>query len=124
MIGFRQPNPAWISTLQAAGDGTRALLQAASLAVCAVLLSPLLEEFIFRRYLQQWLMRKIRPIWAVAATAIFFAAAHCDLFSLVPLCCVSICFSIAFIRGGLAASTLAHSLYNIGVLTVALTITD
>ena len=121
-MGLAEPVPSWLERLNAAGNspGERARI-IASVAGGALLLAPLAEEALFRGLLQGWLMRRMRIAWAVALTALLFAAAHGSVYSFAPLVAVSVCFSMARIKGGgLAAPIVAHALYNAAALAAAL----
>jgi membrane protease YdiL (CAAX protease family) len=46
------------------------------LAVLIAGLAPLMEEFVFRGWIQRPLERRVGPAWAIAMTAVLFALAH------------------------------------------------
>lgn len=126
LLGREPPEPEWLLRFMAdfaAAESPRAAAAVvAGLVFGALVLAPVLEEFLFRGLLQGWLERHLgRPKMAVLLTALLFAAVHRSLFFLPALFAVSLCFSAAKAKGGgLAAPMLAHSLYNAFVLAVAL----
>ena len=114
--GVEVPVPAWIHFIRDPAAGAWSI---ARFVFLAVVVSPALEECLFRRVIQCWLVRFFGVPLAVATTAVAFAALHLDPFSFVPLLAVSTLFSRAFLRGGLAASMLAHMLFNIAAILEA-----
>lgn len=120
-LGLDPTPPAWFSALLAKLEESSSPQEIAGMlvraAISAVVFAPAVEEILFRGLLQTWLERALkrrRAAWIL--TAVAFASAHASWFFLLPLFAVSLCFSRAMDRGGLAAAILAHAIYN----TVAL----
>lgn len=118
------PEPAWLEKLLAPEATPEELVPRVLLFVfLSVVTTPLFEEFVFRELLQGWLMRRMRARSAVMVTALAFAAVHGSVHDFVPLLCVSVCFSMARIKGGgLVAPVAAHALYNMVALMATLVI--
>lgn len=83
----------------------------------AVVLAPIVEEFMFRAVLFRGLQGQVRTRWAMVGSAAVFAALHPQLPAGFPVLFVLACgFGLLYLRSGnLLASVLAHALNNAGV---------
>ncbi|MCX6362268.1 MAG: type II CAAX endopeptidase family protein [Armatimonadetes bacterium] len=83
----------------------------------AVLVAPIVEEFMFRAVLFRGLQGQMRTRWAMLGSAAVFAGLHPQLPAGFPVLFVLACgFSLLYLRSGnLLASVLAHALNNGGV---------
>ena len=89
------------------------------LAVLAVWLAPMMEEFLFRGWMQRTLERRMPAARAIVLTAAAFAAAHFDLFGLPSRFAVGVASGyLAWLSGSIVPSVLLHAAYN-GTLLVA-----
>jgi membrane protease YdiL (CAAX protease family) len=88
-----------------------------------VVLAPFVEEFVFRAFVFNAILRWAAFPVAAVASGIIFAASHWDLYSLLPLTCAGAVLAAIYYRtGSLGASMSAHGLFNgIGLIGVALT---
>ena len=83
------------------------------------ILTPVMEEILFRRLLYA-LLRPLGVAAAVAAGAVIFAAAHLFLHGLPALAGIGAAFQWVYLRSGnLAAAMLAHTIFNLIALAVA-----
>ena len=90
------------------------------LAVLAVIVAPLCEEFVFRGYIYGTLKRFSGRIFATLTSALFFSVVHASLWSLIPLFVVGMFLAIIYeISESLWAPILTHMLFN-GVTTATL----
>lgn len=90
------------------------------LALLAVIVAPICEEFVFRGYLYGTLKRFSCSSFAVIISALFFAVVHANLWAMVPLFIVGVALAIIYeVSGSLWASILTHMLFN-GVTTATL----
>jgi membrane protease YdiL (CAAX protease family) len=91
------------------------------LAVLAVGLAPMMEEFLFRGWLQRNLERRMPGARAIVLTALTFAAAHLDLFGLPSRFVVGVASGyLAFASGSIVPSVLLHAAYNGTLLLIDL----
>lgn len=122
-LGLPQSDDGWLIPLMervgSARPGREALVVAAFL-FGALVFSPVAEEILFRKFIQDWLKSRMRLPAALGVTASLFAAVHLSPHGFLPLVAVSLAFSLARARAGLEASILAHSLYNMASLAMAL----
>jgi membrane protease YdiL (CAAX protease family) len=87
--------------------------------VLAVWLAPMMEEFLFRGWLQRNLERRLPAMRAVLLTALIFAVAHMDLFGLPSRFVVGAASGyLAYASGSIVPSVLLHAAYN-GTLLLA-----
>jgi len=97
------------------------------LIVCAVLVAPITEEFIFRWGLFRYLRGRV-PRWlALAGPAVLFGALHVTwktldgLAALAPLAALGIVFSLAYERTGrISTAMVAHALFNLNTVVLIL----
>ena len=96
----------------------------AKVGVVAVVVCPVIEEFVFRLGLHKWLLRRLFRLRFAAAAAIsaaVFAAAHCMtggigtlLVTLAPLAFLGVAFAWVYERTDrLYASIAEHALFNL-----------
>jgi len=99
-------------------------LAAYAVAAFAVLIAPFMEELIFRGVFFAVFERRVGVRFAVATTAVFFAALHVPEYRgawnhVLLICLVSGVFSLARgLTGSLAPSIILHFAYNLSLMTV------
>lgn len=94
-----------------------------AIALFALLEAPLLEEAIFRRFLFRNMLRAraLAPQAAMVCSGAFFALAHFNAVTFVPLCFIGTAFAWAYYRTGrLLVPILIHFLFNLVNLLLAL----
>lgn len=85
----------------------------ASVAVAAVLIAPLCEEFLFRGYFYGVGKRYLGPWITAPLTAVMFAAYHANLASLPGLAVLAVALTLAYERtGSLLVPIGMHALFN------------
>jgi membrane protease YdiL (CAAX protease family) len=57
-------------------DGMDSPLQFLSLVISVIIFAPIIEEWLFRGFIQGYLRGLIGPYWAIAITSLFFSMAH------------------------------------------------
>jgi membrane protease YdiL (CAAX protease family) len=89
------------------------VLRQVLIAISAVVVAPLFEEFLFRGHLQTLLARVTHRPWvAVIVTSIVFSLAH-QWFTWIPIFVLSICLGYLYERtGNLWVSVLVHAMFN------------
>jgi len=86
------------------------------LAILAVLIAPLIEEYLFRRLLLVSLLKNLSPKIAIISCALIFAAVH-PISSFPPVFCLGLGASwIYWKSGSIWAAIALHALYNAGVV--------
>ncbi len=87
--------------------------------VIACVFAPIVEEFAFRGFLFNALLRYVPVPAAAIVSGLVFGSAHGSWSALVPLAGVGIVLAIVYYRtGSLSASMIAHSVFNlIGVVS-------
>ena len=99
----------------------------AALFFTVAVLAPTFEELMFRGFLLPWLDRRMEPgwgarrsrRWAVAISALSFAAMHLQPLGLPTLATLGLVLGFAYLRtGSLATSIVVHGLWNGGVFLV------
>ncbi len=97
------------------------LLTLALIAVAAVVVSPVLEELLFRHFIQRRLVAAgFGKGGSSVAVAVVFAICHWNLQAALPLFVASLLFSAAYFRGGLPCAGIAHATHNIVTIVAAL----
>jgi hypothetical protein len=88
-----------------------------------VVLAPFVEEFVFRAFVFNAVLRWTSFPAAAVVSGFIFAGSHGDLYSLLPLTCAGAVLATIYYRtGSLGASMSAHGIFNgIGLIGVALT---
>jgi membrane protease YdiL (CAAX protease family) len=99
-------------------SGSPTLEQRIMIIVFAIVVAPVIEEFLFRFFLYNVIKRYFGRLIGVAFSALLFAAAHAHFPSFVPLFVLGSCFALAYEWSGsiLVAMTM-HSLFNSLTLT-------
>ncbi|HEY5812581.1 MAG TPA: type II CAAX endopeptidase family protein [Terrimicrobiaceae bacterium] len=93
----------------------------ALLILTALIVAPLAEELIFRGYVFGVLRRYTGRWWAMAISALVFAAIHAHLPSFAGLFALAIALTLVYeVAGSLWAAILMHSLFN--AITVLFTL--
>lgn len=86
------------------------------LAVHGIALAPLYEEVIFRKWLQDFLVRRTGLRAGIALTSLLFVLLHCSWQAALPLAILAVALSIARIRtGSLIPCIVMHVLHNASV---------
>ncbi len=94
------------------------LEQRALIIFLAVVIAPLVEEFVFRFFLYGVLKRYLGRFVGLFANAILFAAVHAHLPSATPLFVLGVCFTLAYEwSGSILVSMTMHALFNALTLT-------
>jgi membrane protease YdiL (CAAX protease family) len=99
-------------------SGSPTLQQRMMIIVFAVVIAPVIEEFLFRFFLYNVIKRYVGRLLGITFSALLFAAAHAHFPSFVPLFVLGSCFAIAYEWSGsiLVAMTM-HSIFNSLTLT-------
>ncbi|HUT01644.1 MAG TPA: CPBP family intramembrane glutamic endopeptidase, partial [Phycisphaerae bacterium] len=85
----------------------------------AVLVAPVLEEYLFRGLLYRGLQRSFHPAVAVAGSAAVFAVIHPPI-AILPVFGLGVAAAISFRRTGLLLAPItAHVTYNLLVMAAA-----
>jgi len=83
------------------------------IGLSAVVIAPIVEEFIFRGYLYPVLKKYTQKYYAAIVTSILFAIVHFHLPTLVPLALLGIALCFVYERSGtLWAPICVHALFN------------
>ncbi len=83
------------------------------LAVCGIAFSPVCEEVVFRKWLQDFLVRRTGLRAGIALTVLVFVALHFSWQAAPPLAILAVGLSIARIRtGSLIPCIVMHALHN------------
>lgn len=87
--------------------------QRALLAVCGIAVSPVCEEVVFRKWLQDFLVRRTGLRTGIALTALVFVLLHFSWQAAPPLAILAVGLSLARIRtGSLIPCIVMHVLHN------------
>lgn len=87
--------------------------------VFAVMVAPVIEEFLFRFFLYGVVRHYFGWIVAALFNALLFAAVHTHLPSFLPLFVLGMCLTIAYeLSGSVLVSMTMHSLFNAASLTL------
>ncbi|HEV8020662.1 MAG TPA: type II CAAX endopeptidase family protein [Candidatus Lustribacter sp.] len=95
----------------------------AAFTFLAVVAAPFMEEFIFRGFLFNALLRYM-PVWVAAVlSGLVFGISHGSLSAFLPLAASGVVLAYVYVRSGsLTASMLTHALFNlvnVGLISVA-----
>lgn len=106
----QKPEEAAISLFTSTHDATLI----ASFTVLATIAAPFMEEFVFRGFVFGALLR-YSPVWIAATlSGILFGIVHGSASAFLPLAASGIVLAYVYYRSGsLAASMLAHALFNL-----------
>lgn len=86
------------------------------LAVHGIALAPLYEEVVFRKWLQDFLVRRTGLRAGIALTSLAFVLLHCSWQAALPLAILAVALSMARIRtGSLIPCIVMHVLHNASV---------
>ncbi len=108
---FMHAEPAIQPVLGQFAEGTA--WQRALLAVCGIAFSPVCEEVVFRKWLQDFLVRKTGLRAGIALTVLVFVFLHFSWSAALPLAILAVGLSIARIRtGSLLPCIVMHVLHN------------
>jgi CAAX protease family protein len=100
-------------------SGSRTMEQRGMIIVFAIVIAPVVEEFLFRFFLYGVVKRYLGRFLGITINALLFAAAHTHLPSFMPLFVLGSCFTIAYEwSGSLLVSMTMHSLFNSLTLVV------
>lgn len=89
------------------------------LLILAVVVAPLFEETVFRGILLPVALRGARPLLAMCAISILFAAIHLHLPGLLPLFVLAMIMSAGYLwTGSLWVPIIVHALFNAGNITL------
>jgi len=81
--------------------------------IIAGLIVPVTEELLFRGFLQPALRRWVSPAMSVVLSAAFFAAAHMDLYNLLPLFILGLALGYVYARSrSIIAPIVLHAAFN------------
>jgi membrane protease YdiL (CAAX protease family) len=94
-----------------------------ALAMGAIILAPMAEELLFRSYIYRFLKNKFSIMSATFISALFFAAMHVNLASLIPLFLLGVLFTLTYENtGNIVAPIIFHALFNASsICLIALT---
>ncbi len=82
-------------------------------AVITVIIAPFVEEFVFRGFLFNALLRRMPFLAAALLSGLIFAASHADPYALIPLAFGGAVLATVYYRTGcLFASMITHGLFN------------
>jgi len=82
-------------------------------SLLAVVVAPLVEELLFRSFLQPLLVQNLGDRGGVAVTALLFAAAHANLASFFPIFALGLVLGTTMLRTQrLAAPFVVHAVHN------------
>ena len=86
------------------------------LAAHGIVLAPLYEEILFRKWLQDFLVRRTGLRAGIAMTSLAFVLLHCSWQAALPLAILAVALSVARIRtGSLIPCIVMHVLHNASV---------
>lgn len=90
-----------------------------SVFLAAVVLAPLVEELVFRLFLQSWLESFLRPVVAIIIVALGFSAVHGwpDMLPLIPLALVL--GGLFYVTRSYVAVVVTHALFNLTNIILA-----
>jgi hypothetical protein len=81
--------------------------------LAAVVIAPLVEEFLFRGYFYPVLKRYFGASGSAVLTSVLFALTHANVASLLALALLALCFTVAYeMTGSLLVPMGMHSLFN------------
>jgi membrane protease YdiL (CAAX protease family) len=114
-IGWQPEDETAVTLLAGAKSG----LTRVYLALFAVVIAPVAEEFIFRGVLYPFLKQLGHPGWAWIGVSFLFALIHMNLAAVVPLFVLALALTWLYEgTDNLLAPILAHSLFNLAGLVV------
>lgn len=94
-------------------SGSQTLKQRVLIIILAVVIAPMVEEFVFRFYLYGVIKRYAGRFAGLTINALLFAAVHAHVPSAAPLFVLGACFTLAFEwSGSILVSMTMHALFN------------
>lgn len=100
---------------------TRGTLLTTLFVTFACVIAPFFEELQFRGFLYNALRRYLPTAWAAMLSGLVFGAAHFSALAIVPLACGGVVLALVYERTrSLAATTIAHGLFNAAGVTALL----
>lgn len=110
LFTHQKPEEAAISLFTSTHD--KALM--AVFTILAVGAAPFMEEFVYRGFLFNALLRYM-PVWGAATiSGVIFGASHASPTAFLPLACSGVVLAYVYERSGsLTASMLTHALFNL-----------
>jgi membrane protease YdiL (CAAX protease family) len=97
---------------------SQTLKQRVLIIILAVIIAPMVEEFVFRFYLYGVIKRYAGRFAGVLTNSLLFAAVHAHIPSAAPLFALGLCFTIAYEwSGSILVSMTMHALFNSFTLT-------
>jgi membrane protease YdiL (CAAX protease family) len=110
LFTHQKPEEAAISFFTSTHD--KALI--ATFTFLAVVAAPFMEEFVYRGFLFNALLRYM-PVWVAAVVSgLLFGASHASWSALLPLAASGVVLAYVYVRSGsLTASMLTHALFNL-----------
>ena len=98
--------------------GSRSFQQRVLVIVLAIVIAPIVEEFVFRFFLYGVLRRYAGRTLGLIISALLFASVHAHLPSFAPLFVLASCFTLAYEwSGSLLVPMTMHALFNALTLT-------
>ncbi len=105
-------------------NGSQSLQQRILIIILAVVIAPMVEEFIFRFFLYGVIRRYLGRFTGLVSNAALFAAVHAHIPSAAPLFVLGACFTLAYEwSGSILVSMTMHALFN-SMTLVALAFPD
>ena len=81
------------------------------------LISPVIEEILWRKQIQGLLMRNLSPFWSIVLTSVLFACWHLRISNIIALFAWSLLFGVVYYKTkSMVASMILHSFNNILIL--------
>ncbi|MEM7166465.1 MAG: CPBP family intramembrane glutamic endopeptidase [Planctomycetota bacterium] len=118
-----KPQASIAAFIEAIADGN--WLTIGSVALLAVVVAPLAEEFIFRGLLFRWLVEKYGVVSSAVLSGIAFGIVHGNLAGLLPLSLLGVVFALLYHRtGNLWSSICMHAIFNGAMLGFAVITTQ
>ncbi len=97
---------------------SQTLEQRVLIIVLAVMIAPIVEEFIFRFFVYGVVKRYLGRFMGVIVNALLFAAVHAHVPSAGPLFVLAVCFTLAYEwSGSILVNMTMHALFNAVTLT-------
>lgn len=81
--------------------------------VCVSVFAPFFEEWLCRGMILRGLLQKVKPVWAIIISALFFAAIHLNIWQAIPAFIMGCFMGYVYYRtGSLKLTMLLHCLNN------------
>ncbi|HVM61568.1 MAG TPA: CPBP family intramembrane glutamic endopeptidase [Verrucomicrobiae bacterium] len=109
LVGIREETQDIVASLATSDSMAVVVL----IAVFAVVVAPVFEEFLFRGFAYPVLKRRWGALTALMVVSVAFAAIHFDLSSLAPLFALAVGLGLAYeLTGSLLTPITMHALFN------------